>query len=135
MIGLAKQLDGLYKFYPSSSECNLELSSLNNKACNAMLSSPCNKVQSFVPSNALWHFRLGHLSSQRQHTMSLLYPSIKIDNNKHSCDLCHFAKHKHLPFLSSTSYASKCFELIHLDIWGPISTASVHGHRYFFNYS
>jgi len=63
--------------------------------------------------------------------MSLLYPSIKVDNNKAACDLCQFAKHKHLPFSSSTSHASKNFELLHLDIWGPLSIASVHGHKYF----
>jgi len=36
MIGLAKQMDGLYKFYPSSSSCNLELSSSFNKSCNVV---------------------------------------------------------------------------------------------------
>jgi hypothetical protein len=59
-----------------------------------------------------------------------LYPDIT-SNNKDTCDLCHFAKHKHLPFTSSSSYASANFDLIHLDIWGPLFVASVHGHRYF----
>jgi hypothetical protein len=62
--------------------------------------------------------------------MSSLYPYIHI-NNKYVCDLCHFAKHKHLPFSVSSTNASTNFELIHFDIWGPIATASIHGHRYF----
>jgi len=115
MIGLAKQMDGLYKFYPSCKSSNLEPSCFSNSSCNVVLPSICNKFDQFVPNDALWYFGLGHLSHQRLHTMSLLYPTITA-NNKDTCDLCHFAKHKHLPFPSSSSYASTNFELIHLDI-------------------
>lgn len=62
--------------------------------------------------------------------MSHLYPSI-VHNNKDVFDICHFSKQKHLPFSSSLSHASTNFELLHFDIWGPISTSYVHGHRYF----
>jgi len=47
------------------------------------------------------------------------------------CDICHFAKQKHLPFSLSTSLASSNFELLHLDIWGPLFVSSIHGHVYF----
>jgi len=125
MIGLDKQVDGLYKFYPSCKSSNLESSSVSSSSCNVVLPSTCNKFDQFVPNDALWHFRLGHLSNQRLHKMSLLYPDITL-NNKDTCDLCHFAKHKHLPFNSSSSCASTNFELIHLDIWGPLFVASIH---------
>lgn len=46
-------------------------------------------------------------------------------------DICHFAKHKKLPFSLSSSHSSANFELLHLDIWSPISTASIYSHRYF----
>lgn len=46
-------------------------------------------------------------------------------------DVCHFARHKKLPYSLSSSRATKCYELIHFDIWGPVSTSSVHGHKYF----
>jgi len=59
-----------------------------------------------------------------------LYPSININKNA-VCDLCHYDKHKHLPFSSSISHASANFELIHFKIWGPISTIYVHSPRYF----
>jgi hypothetical protein len=47
------------------------------------------------------------------------------------CDICHYARHKKSKFSLSSSRASKCYELFHFDIWGPISTLSVHGHKYF----
>jgi hypothetical protein len=56
-----------------------------------------------------------------------LYSSITNDN-KAACDICHFAKQKHVPFTPSLSHASCNFELIHLDIWGPLSVSSIHGH-------
>ena len=114
MIGLAKQLNGLYKYIPSSCSSNSVFSSISNKSCNVVLPVSCNSSSS-IPSHALWHFRLGHLSRQRLHPMSLLYPNIISNNDKNVCDLCHFAKHKHLPFTPSTSHASANFELIHLD--------------------
>jgi hypothetical protein len=128
MIGLAKQVDGLYRYSPPSTS-NLVSSFSTNKVCNSTISSHCNS-NSIVPSDALWHFRLGHLSHSRLQQMHTLYPFISI-NKRSVCDLCHFAKHKHLPFPSSHTTASKRFELIHFDIWGPISISSVHGHRYF----
>jgi hypothetical protein len=47
------------------------------------------------------------------------------------CDICHFAKQRKLPFNTSHSIAKTNFELLHFDIWGPLSTTSIHGHRYF----
>jgi len=70
------------------------------------------------------------LVSSRLHQMISLYPYIKVNKNV-VCDLCHYVKHKHLPFIHSISHASDNFELLHFDIWGPLSTLSVHGHRYF----
>jgi hypothetical protein len=129
MIGLAKQVNGLYHYYPPAPASTLVSSFSQNKVCNSSISSSCTS-ENIVPSDALWHFRLGHLSHSRLLQMSTLYPSIHI-NNKSVCDLCHFAQHKHLPFSISKHNASSNFELIHFDIWGPISTASIHGHRYF----
>ena len=59
-----------------------------------------------------------------------MYPDITIDN-KSICDICNFAKHRKLPYSSSTSIASSNFELLHFDIWGPIAKVSIYGHRYF----
>jgi len=62
--------------------------------------------------------------------MHSVYSSISGDN-KAICDICHFAKQRKMPFNLSTSIASSKFELLHFDIWGPLSHSSVHGHKYF----
>jgi len=41
------------------------------------------------------------------------------------------AKQKKLSFSNSESRTDRCFSLIHIDIWGPSPTPSLHGHRYF----
>jgi len=62
--------------------------------------------------------------------MSQLYHSI-VYNNKDVRDICHYPKHKHLPFSNSLSKVAASFELLHFDIWGPISISCIHGHKYF----
>lgn len=129
MIGLASQQDGLYKFSSSNLVSINSVSNSINVPCTSVSSVACNSSH-FIPVKALWHFRLGHLSHQRMDKMSSLYSSI-INDNKATCDICQFAKQKHIPFTSSTSHASSKFALLHLDIWGPLSIPSVHGHKYF----
>lgn len=46
-------------------------------------------------------------------------------------DICHYARHRKLKFPISTHKASKCYEMFHFDIWGPLSMAYIHGHKYF----
>jgi len=136
MIGLGNLCDGLYRLHPSTPAppqahfISSVVSSSNKvslQSCNSVSSG--NHVSS-IPSNAIWHFRLGHLSNQRLSMMHSLYPSITIDN-KAICDICHFAKQRKLPYNLSTSVASSKFELLHFDIWGPLSITVVHGHKYF----
>jgi len=136
MIGLGNLCGGLYRLHPSApaSPQAHSISSVVSPSNKVSLHS-CNSVSSNVaisciPSNAIWHFRLGHLSNQRLSMMHNLYSSISVDN-KAVCDICHFAKQRKLPYNLSTSVASSKFELLHFDIWGPLSNSSVHGHKYF----
>ena len=84
-----------------------------------------------VNKNNIWHVRLGHLSNQRLVVMKQQHPCIQYNMND-CCDVCHKAKQKRLPFPESFSHASNAFDLIHTDILGPCSTASLNGERYFF---
>jgi len=59
-----------------------------------------------------------------------MFPFVHVDS-KATCDVCHFAKHRKLPFPESCNKAEKPFELIHFDICGPISISSIHNHSYF----
>jgi len=58
------------------------------------------------------------------------FPFVKY-NKSFICDICHFAKQKRLPFPLSVSKSKKCFDLIHVDVCGPYSLSSIHGHKYF----
>jgi hypothetical protein len=102
----------------SSNHSNLQLFPSANNAC--------------IPDSALWYFRLGHLASSRN---ALLQSQFSFIHNNPSaiCDICHFAKHRELPFVHSYHKANKFFDLIHFDIWGPISIKFVHHHSYFLN--
>jgi len=138
MIGLGDLCDGLYRLRMSApSHSSHSSDSITTFHCNNIPLQSCNSVSCnsnvHIPSNALWHFRLGHLSNQRLSQLHQLYPTIHVDN-KSTCDICHFAKHKKLPYTLSTSTTSSNFELLHFDIWGLIAKVSIHGHKYFFNY-
>lgn len=53
-------------------------------------------------------------------------------SSKFSCDTCMLAKHHRLPFQRSHTTTSTCFELIHVDLWGPYKSAALNGAHYFF---
>ena len=53
------------------------------------------------------------------------------NKNLSTCSVCPLAKQKRLPFTSSTHVSVPNFDLIHVDIWGPYSTPSLNGSRYF----
>lgn len=92
------------------------------------LVAACNTV--CIPQSALWHFRLGHAPITLIQKLKIQVPSI--DYNKTGvCDMSQFAKQRRATFSPSFSNASRPLALIHMDIWGPYSTTSVHGHRYF----
>jgi len=78
----------------------------------------------------LWHFRLGYVSNKCIDVIKNRFPFVKCSKFC-VCDVCHFAKQKRLPFPLSTSKSKKCFDLIHVDLWGPYSIPSIHGHKYF----
>jgi len=80
----------------------------------------------------LWHHRMGHLSNERLMVLNTQYPYISAKKFD-VCDTCHLAKQKKLPFTLSSSYSSKSFELIHMDIWGPCFVISTR-FPLFFNY-
>lgn len=88
----------------------------------------CNSVS--VPANALWHFRLGHASHSKLVSLCKQLPYISC--NKHAiCDVCHFAKQRRIHFPISQHRAVNKFDLLHMDLWGPFSTTSIHNQKYF----
>jgi hypothetical protein len=116
MIGSAEGIEGLYY---------LKLQDTEVHVCSA---DGVNNI--IIPTQAIWHFRLGHLSHNRLEFLHSVFPYITFDN-KGVCDVCHLAKHKRKPYKISSTKAVKPFEIIHMDIWGPISTTSINGFSYF----
>ncbi|CAH9085646.1 unnamed protein product [Cuscuta epithymum] len=76
----------------------------------------------------LWHQRLGHASDGKLHHISSLKG---FQQSSNFCDPCLRAKQTRLPFPTSTIKTTRCFELIHCDIWGGYRSDSLSGARYF----
>ena len=72
----------------------------------------------------LWHQRLRHPADR----VVKYLPPVKNNNySKHlnkAFRICPQAKQSHLSFSNSQSRASRIFELIHCDLWGPYVTPS-----------
>jgi hypothetical protein len=117
MIGSGRMINDLYYLEGTQSL----IQPLSGKKCNSVA----------IPKTALWHFRLGHTSLNRLELMKKLYPDIEVNKIDFCCDICHLAKQRKLPYDLSYIRASHCLELLHMDIWGPFSTPTPHGHKYF----
>ena len=78
----------------------------------------------------LHHQRLGHSSFG---VLSRLYPSLfeKANKQKLVCDACEFGKLTRSSYVSSGHRSSHAFDLVHSDVWGPYSTSSMNGYKYF----
>jgi hypothetical protein len=126
MIGLGELIEGLY--YLTIKTVNHHSSTKVNTSQAS--SSPVHSSNTHIPSKALWHFRLGHLSNQRLLSMKHDFPFLNVDCDS-VCDICLLARHKKLPYKLSVNKATTCGELLHFDIWGPNFIHSIHGHRYF----
>ncbi|CAL1375794.1 unnamed protein product [Linum trigynum] len=108
-IGLARQIKGLYHLLPTPSIPQVAA------------------TYNFQPQSIqLWHWRLGHPSQAREQQILGCNREIV----KH-CSTCHLAKQKRLPFPLSDSKANSPFDLIHVDIWGPLAVKSHDGFSYF----
>ncbi|GJZ64782.1 ribonuclease H-like domain-containing protein [Tanacetum coccineum] len=80
----------------------------------------------FLVSQHTWHQRLGH---QGGDVLRRLVSSNFISYNKEKppflCHACHLGKHMILPFVSSSTVSSSCFDIIHLNVWtSPIPSLS-----------
>ena len=121
-IGLAEEVDGLY--YLKAKKETQKLA----KISSIYVSN--NKSSSIVPPGILWHLRLGHLSHDRMQCMNKMYSYISVSTCV-ACDVCQMSRQKKLPFNLCQNNAHNMFDLVHVDIWGPLSTDSIHGFRYF----
>ncbi|CAL1406372.1 unnamed protein product [Linum trigynum] len=129
-IGLAKESRGLYQLTFTSNQTKT-FSSNQTKTLQPSHKHQAAFTYNFQPQELdLWHWRLGHPSHDRQSLLHQNNPVVTSHRIQH-CETCHYSKHKKLPFPVSTSFVSDVFQLIHVDIWGPLSTVSYDNYSYF----
>jgi len=117
MIGCARLNRGLYLIDTPKHEVTI------NTAGN--LNIPDQSV-----TKNIWHHKLGHQSNRVLQHMRNIFPYISFYENK-PCDVCHYAKQHKLSFTHNSTRTKNIFDMIHVDIWGPFGTASIHGHKFF----
>ena len=124
MTGLGDHEGGLYKLRVPY--IDVHVNALNST--DALESDK--HVTSSFNNDAIWHYRLGHVSAKGLKSLHVKFPFISpyVDD---CCNICHLAKQRHLPYSVSSNIAQSAFDLLHLDIWGPYSVNTIHGHKYF----
>ena len=85
-----------------------------------------NKTQCKV-DQVLWHQRLGHPAF----SVFLMVSGVRNNVCSSLCDICFRAKQTRDVFFKSCNKTTKCFELIHVDVWGPYRVLSSSGAVYF----
>lgn len=95
-----------------------------------------NGQQSFAVINSsltdeytVWHNRLGHAPVSKLMFIDCIKHCAQVTDKV--CVTCPMAKFTRLPFPISESHASKPFELIHTDIWGPYKVCTRRKFKYF----
>jgi len=68
---------------------------------------------------------------QRMFTLHIDAAICNNDSQHGICQICSLAKMHRLGFSSSTSKTKHCFELLHVEIWGPYPHSTSEGARFF----
>ncbi|GKB01495.1 ribonuclease H-like domain-containing protein, partial [Tanacetum coccineum] len=90
------------------------------------VTQPCPIPHVFLTSQHTWHRRLGHPGSE---VLRRLVSHNLISYTKEKplvlCHACQLGKHVRLPFISSNTLVTSCFDIIHSDVWtSPIPSLS-----------
>ena len=93
------------------------------------------KVQCLTSSNLkLWHDRLGHNNFQDLIKLQSHVDGMKIkinDSSELKCDTCELNKAKRKPVSKdSVDRTNNAFDIVHVDILGPVTPVSVDNHEY-----
>ena len=129
-IGVGQASDGLYLLQSGSTQ---SLSSLDDFLACHNLSTVSNSFSATTSANtlsSLWHSRLGHPSDSRLQALVHFFPFLKNSCNN-TCTICPLAKQKRLPFPFNNNLSTFAFDLLHMDVWGPYSTPTLDGYKYF----
>ncbi|GJV80548.1 retrovirus-related pol polyprotein from transposon TNT 1-94 [Tanacetum coccineum] len=85
-------------------------------------------------NSTLWHRRLGHANMRLIQSLAskeLVRNIPKLKFNQHFCDACKIRKQAHASHKAKNVVtATRCLELIHMDIFGPFAVRSYEGNLY-----
>ncbi|GJY08820.1 ribonuclease H-like domain-containing protein [Tanacetum coccineum] len=95
------------------------------------VTAPSPVPHAFLVSQHTWHQRLGHPGSKvSRRLVSNYFISCNKEKTPAICHACQLGKHVRLPFVSSETVVTSCFDIIHSDVWtSPISSLS--GFKYY----
>lgn len=109
-------------YYLSNSVVSANESQLHD---NSLLSSAGMSKDMYT----IWHNRMGHPSDLVLKHITCVKPFVTPQPKP--CLICPMFKFTKLPYTLSNSHASKPFELVHIDTWGPYKICTKHKYRYF----
>lgn len=128
-IGKAKLWQGLYLL--TTSDCQeVSVASVSHSIEDLNKFVSCSNVA--CKSLHVWHSRLGHPSSKCLEALKKYVSNKKFSTTCNApCLVCPLAKQHRLSFNSSNHFATKTFDVLHCDIWGPYPSLTHSGHKYF----
>lgn len=116
----------------------LKVAKFTNRLYKAhMLVDKPNCLQARICEDAWrWHARLGHINFDSIKLMvskKMVYGIPKIEHVNEICESCLVGKQTRLPFPKASAFRSQqVLELIHGDLCGPLSPATLGGNKYIF---
>ena len=109
------------------------MSVCNHSVSKTTKSCTLPSVYSSFPNTCIehmWHSRLGHVPFAKMRSISSI-PIRFAPKQSFTCTICPMVKQARLPFPISTTFSSKPFDHLHLDLWGPYHMPTHDHYKYF----
>lgn len=101
-----------------------------NKLYKLVLCTSCETASLSSECEELWHKRFGHIGKTSIQKLSTMVHGLKEETSKTVCEPCAEGKSTKLPHNVSRKRATRPLELIHTDIFGPVTPTSYDDKRY-----
>lgn len=93
---------------------------IENTSCSKL-----DSIQSIKDDTHKWHFCLGSIPFSRMKVISKLDSEVVTTFDLNPYSICYYAKQTYLSFPISTTNTMECFQIVHMDIWGPMKVATI----------
>lgn len=102
-----------------------------NKLYKLVLSTSKSETATLsTESQELWHMRYGHIGNSNLQKLGSLVDGFREEVPKSLCEPCVEGKSRKLPHNETRKRATRPLELVHSDIFGPVTPESYDGKRY-----